>query len=97
MALLPKPGVRALSVHSLHESQVVVDNEQTGKLLLQKGQLKRRVTIIPLNKISHNVIDSGRMKKARDVAKSQRGNVSLHSRHYPSRFPISHNLSPLTD
>lgn len=57
----------------------MVDNEQTGKLLLQKGQLKRRVTIIPLNKISHNVIDSGRMKKARDVAKSQRGNVSLHS------------------
>jgi structural maintenance of chromosome 2 len=31
---------------------VIVDNEQTAKALLQKGQLRRRVTIIPLNKIS---------------------------------------------
>jgi len=30
---------------------VVVDNEQTAKLLLKNGQLKKRVTIIPLNKI----------------------------------------------
>lgn len=30
---------------------VVVDSEQTGKLLLEKGGLQRRVTIIPLNKI----------------------------------------------
>jgi len=31
---------------------VVVDTQQTGKLLLQRGKLKRRVTIIPLNKIA---------------------------------------------
>merc|ERR1719261_294883 len=30
---------------------VVVDNEKTGKKLLEQGQLRRRVTIIPLNKI----------------------------------------------
>eukprot|EP00912_Choanoflagellata_sp_UC4_P001945 UC4_evm1s1248 len=30
---------------------VVVDTEETGKQLLKKGNLKRRVTIIPLNKI----------------------------------------------
>jgi structural maintenance of chromosome 2 len=30
---------------------VVVDSEQTGKLLLEKGGLQRRITIIPLNKI----------------------------------------------
>ncbi|XP_051143191.1 structural maintenance of chromosomes protein 2-1-like [Andrographis paniculata] len=30
---------------------VVVDSEDTGKKLLQKGSLRRRVTIIPLNKI----------------------------------------------
>jgi structural maintenance of chromosome 2 len=35
---------------------VVVDNENTGKLLLGKGKLKRRVTIIPLNKISHRTV-----------------------------------------
>ncbi|CAJ1978139.1 unnamed protein product [Sphenostylis stenocarpa] len=35
---------------------VVVDTENTGKQLLQNGNLRRRVTIIPLNKIqSHSV------------------------------------------
>lgn len=35
---------------------VVVDTENTGKQLLQNGGLRRRVTIIPLNKIqSHPV------------------------------------------
>lgn len=35
---------------------VVVDTENTGKQLLQNGDLRRRVTIIPLNKIqSHTV------------------------------------------
>jgi len=36
---------------------VVVDNEQTGKLLLNKGNLKRRVTMIPLNKITKKSAD----------------------------------------
>ena len=31
--------------------QVVVDTEQTAKALLSKGQLRSRVTIIPLNKV----------------------------------------------
>lgn len=30
---------------------IVVDTEDTGKQLLQKGGLRKRVTIIPLNKI----------------------------------------------
>lgn len=35
---------------------IVVDTENTGKQLLQNGGLRRRVTIIPLNKIqSHPV------------------------------------------
>lgn len=32
--------------------QVVVDSERTAKALLSNGQLKQRVTIIPLNKVS---------------------------------------------
>ncbi|XP_006848048.2 structural maintenance of chromosomes protein 2-1 isoform X1 [Amborella trichopoda] len=36
---------------------VVVDTEQTGKLLLERGDLRRRVTIIPLNKIQSNIIN----------------------------------------
>uniref|UniRef100_A0A7N0ZUI2 SMC hinge domain-containing protein n=1 Tax=Kalanchoe fedtschenkoi TaxID=63787 RepID=A0A7N0ZUI2_KALFE len=35
---------------------VVVDTETTGKQLLQNGDLRRRVTIIPLNKIQPNVV-----------------------------------------
>ncbi len=35
---------------------VVVDNESTGKLLLSNGKLKRRVTIIPLNKIARRTL-----------------------------------------
>lgn len=31
---------------------VVVDDEKIGKDLLSKGQLKKRVTLIPLNKIN---------------------------------------------
>lgn len=33
-----------------------MDTENTGKLLLQKGGLRRRVTIIPLNKIQRHPI-----------------------------------------
>lgn len=33
-------------------SQVVVDSEATAKALLARGQLRQRVTIIPLNKVS---------------------------------------------
>ncbi|CAM9698542.1 unnamed protein product [Chrysoparadoxa australica] len=57
--------------------QVVVDNEQTGKLLLQKGKLRRRVTIIPLNKISRNTIDGKRLSRASAVASKHGGSASL--------------------
>lgn len=35
---------------------VVVNTEDTGKQLLQKGDLRRRITIIPLNKIQSRTI-----------------------------------------
>jgi structural maintenance of chromosome 2 len=54
---------------------VVVDTEQTGKLLLKNGKLKRRVTIIPLNKIdTRGVIADAKLKAA--VATAGKGNVS---------------------
>lgn len=37
---------------------VIVDSEQTGKLLLEKGGLQRRITIIPLNKIQASGIST---------------------------------------
>jgi structural maintenance of chromosome 2 len=35
---------------------VVVDNERVGKELLQNGRLRKRVTIIPLNKINARML-----------------------------------------
>ncbi len=49
----------------------MVDTEQTGKKLLQHGQLKRRVTIIPLNKISARCIDDQKIRRAEQL-------VSIH-------------------
>ncbi|KAL1564442.1 Structural maintenance of chromosomes protein 2-2 [Salvia divinorum] len=43
---------------------VVVDTENTGKQLLQKGGLQRRVTIIPLNKIQSHPVS----KRIQDAA-----------------------------
>ncbi|MQL94958.1 hypothetical protein Taro_027621 [Colocasia esculenta] len=42
---------------------VVVDTEDTGKQLLQKGDLRRRITIIPLNKIQSRTV-SHRVQQA---------------------------------
>lgn len=38
---------------------VVTDNDETGKLLLERGNLQTRTTIIPMSKINSNVIDYG--------------------------------------
>lgn len=46
---------------------VIVDNEETGKALLEKGQLRRRVTIIPLNKIQDNSIAPQVVRQARQI------------------------------
>ncbi|XP_063962913.1 structural maintenance of chromosomes protein 2-like [Lytechinus pictus] len=46
---------------------VVVDSEQTGKKLLQKGELKRRYTIIPLNKIAARSISGDTVRAAQNL------------------------------
>mmetsp|Transcript_26122 Transcript_26122/g.75411 ORF Transcript_26122/g.75411 Transcript_26122/m.75411 type:complete len:1203 (-) Transcript_26122:61-3669(-) len=46
---------------------VVVDNEDTGKALLERGQLRRRVTIIPLNKIVDPTIHPQTVRQAKRV------------------------------
>eukprot|EP00931_Biecheleriopsis_adriatica_P099773 TRINITY_DN744_c0_g2_i1.p1 TRINITY_DN744_c0_g2~~TRINITY_DN744_c0_g2_i1.p1 ORF type:complete len:1210 (-),score=407.19 TRINITY_DN744_c0_g2_i1:340-3969(-) len=54
---------------------VIVDNEETGKALLEKGQLRRRVTIIPLNKISDYSVSPQVVRQAKNIASS--GEVHL--------------------
>ncbi|XP_063151049.1 structural maintenance of chromosomes protein 2 [Candoia aspera] len=53
---------------------IVVDTEVTGKKLLEKGGLKRRYTIIPLNKISARCIGKETIK----VAKTLVGDDNVH-------------------
>ena len=46
---------------------VVVDTELTGKSLLKNGQLKRRCTIIPLNKVVSHSINPQTVKRAQSL------------------------------
>jgi len=48
--------------------QVVVDSDETGKKLLQKGKLKHRVTLIPLNKIDDHTLSKERLEAAQNAA-----------------------------
>jgi structural maintenance of chromosome 2 len=57
--------------------QVVVDNEQTGKLLLQKGGLRNRVTILPLNRISSKCTDAARVTHAKEIAAAKGATANL--------------------
>uniref|UniRef100_A0A6Q2YST3 Structural maintenance of chromosomes protein 2 n=1 Tax=Esox lucius TaxID=8010 RepID=A0A6Q2YST3_ESOLU len=54
---------------------VVVDTEVTGKKLLEKGELKRRYTIIPLNKISARTLNDNVV----NAAKSLVGENNVHT------------------
>jgi len=49
--------------------QVVVDEATTGKALLDKGKLQRRVTIIPLDKIVPRRVSSSTADRASSMAK----------------------------
>ena len=51
-----------------------METEQVGKKLLEKGELKRRVTIIPLNKIAATTISNDAVKRAESL-------VSVFTRH----------------
>uniref|UniRef100_A0A8C5AGD0 Structural maintenance of chromosomes protein n=1 Tax=Gadus morhua TaxID=8049 RepID=A0A8C5AGD0_GADMO len=54
---------------------IVVDTEVTGKKLLEKGELKRRYTIIPLNKISAKTLNQSVV----NAAKSLVGEANVHT------------------
>lgn len=56
---------------------VVVDSEQTGKDLLAKGNLKKRVTIIPLNKIARTTIAADVIAKAEALVGKENVNTAI--------------------
>jgi structural maintenance of chromosome 2 len=53
--------------------QIVVDNERTAALLIEKGKLKKRTTFLPLSKLSSHVISVDKLRKAKELAKSLEG------------------------
>lgn len=56
---------------------VVVDTEVTGKKLLEKGDLKRRYTIIPLNKISARCLGADTIKAAKNLVGADNVHLAL--------------------
>eukprot|EP00554_Chaetoceros_debilis_P012283 CAMPEP_0194114992 /NCGR_PEP_ID=MMETSP0150-20130528/22110_1 /TAXON_ID=122233 /ORGANISM="Chaetoceros debilis, Strain MM31A-1" /LENGTH=1215 /DNA_ID=CAMNT_0038805361 /DNA_START=221 /DNA_END=3868 /DNA_ORIENTATION=- len=56
--------------------QVVVDEAITGKALLSRGKLQRRVTIIPLDKIHPKRITHANTERARSVANKMNSTAS---------------------
>ncbi|KAI5628196.1 structural maintenance of chromosomes protein 2, partial [Silurus asotus] len=65
---------------------VVVDTEVTGKKLLEKGELKRRYTIIPLNKISARTLDDGVVRTAKNIVGEDNVHTALSLVGYPSEL-----------
>ncbi|CAK8561036.1 unnamed protein product [Lathyrus sativus] len=56
---------------------VVVDTESTGKQLLQHGNLRRRVTIIPLNKIQYYTVPSRVQQAAVRLVGKENAEIAL--------------------
>ncbi|GAB2265441.1 Structural maintenance of chromosomes protein 2-2 [Dionaea muscipula] len=56
---------------------VVVDTETTGKQLLQNGDLRRRVTIIPLNKIQGFVVPQAKQRAAANLVGAENATLAL--------------------
>ncbi|XP_026292869.1 structural maintenance of chromosomes protein 2 [Frankliniella occidentalis] len=46
---------------------VITDNEETSKLILQRGQLQQRCTIIPINRITGRSMDARTIRLAQQV------------------------------
>lgn len=57
--------------------QVVVDTEVTANAIIKNGDLKKRFTFIPLNKIDHRCIDPTKLQRAKQIAKEMGGNANL--------------------
>ncbi|KAG1760257.1 condensin complex subunit SMC2 [Suillus occidentalis] len=61
---------------------VVVEDEKVGKDLLQNGKLKKRVTIIPLNKINSFALSAQRLAQVNQLAPGK-ANLALSLIGYP--------------
>ncbi|XP_048852604.1 structural maintenance of chromosomes protein 2 [Brienomyrus brachyistius] len=65
---------------------VVVDTEVTGKKILEKGELKRRYTIIPLNKISARTLNNNVVQTAKNLVGANNVHTALSLVGYESEL-----------
>uniref|UniRef100_H3BA46 Structural maintenance of chromosomes 2 n=1 Tax=Latimeria chalumnae TaxID=7897 RepID=H3BA46_LATCH len=65
---------------------VVVDTEVTGKKLLEKGELKRRYTIIPLNKIAARCLQPETVQMAKNLVGAEKVHLALSLVGYESEL-----------
>ncbi|KAM7536776.1 hypothetical protein Aperf_G00000085721 [Anoplocephala perfoliata] len=70
---------------------IVVDNETTGKALLERGQLARRVTMLPLNRIRGAPIPPEVLRKAQSAVGADNVAPALSLIKYPP------NLAPIME
>jgi structural maintenance of chromosome 2 len=56
---------------------VIVDTEITAKKLLQRGQLQRRTTIIPLNKIVGHSLEASTVRLAQELVSCRLTEVQI--------------------
>ena len=66
---------------------VVVETEQVGKKLLEKGELRRRVTIIPLNKIASTTISNDAVRRAESLV------TVVADHYYLNRMALLHYIT----
>lgn len=57
----------ALLIPVFQLSNVVVDTARTGRDLLERGNLSRRVTMIPLDKVAGRDMDARKLRRAKDL------------------------------
>ncbi|KAF8781575.1 Structural maintenance of chromosomes protein like [Argiope bruennichi] len=70
-------------VKKLQLYNIIVDDEEVGKLILSKGQLMRRCTIIPLNKVMPKVIENRMLQEAENLVGKNNVAVALSRINYP--------------
>jgi structural maintenance of chromosome 2 len=70
----------------------VVETEKEASLLLEKGELKKRVTFLPLNKIQGNAITSEKLAKIKRVAGETEAQLALHYIDYDQKMQPAMNF-----
>jgi len=71
---------------------VVVETEQVGKKLLEKGDLKIRMTIIPLNKIAWTTISNDAVKRAESLVGKENVQTALSLVGYMSELKPARSM-----